>query len=107
MVQTLAISYRVQDEAALRRFLEQHQFIAPLLDGAHERIATYFPGSQPTLELSRDPETSTLDEQLVIQIDTMLSPADALVQLGRFDRDWWLDKMSQAQGKMIVNVECL
>ncbi|HEX9987715.1 MAG TPA: hypothetical protein VGE45_04455 [Chloroflexia bacterium] len=89
----------------VRHFLERQAFLVPILNEALLQIAEYFPQAQVVLDLSSDAEGSPSDEQLLLLIGTNLSSDVALVQLKCFDRDWWLDKVDQAQGKLIINVE--
>jgi hypothetical protein len=92
-------------QGEVRHFLERHAFLVPILDEAQIHIAEYFPQAQIVFELSPDAEVSPLDEQLLVHIGTSLPLDVALAQLKSFDRDWWLDKIDQAQGKIIINLE--
>ena len=94
-------------QVEVRHFLERHAFLVPVLDEAYLRIAQYFPQAQTALKLSSDADASSLDEQLVLIIGTNLSLDVALAQLKCFDRDWWRDKVDQAQGKLIINLELI
>jgi hypothetical protein len=86
-------------------FLGRHAFLVPILDEAQTHITEYFPQAQVALELSSDAEGSPSDEQLVVLICTTLTPDVALAQLKCFDRDWWLDRVDQSQGKITINLE--
>lgn len=92
-------------QGEVRSFLERHAFLVPILDEAHLQIAHYFPQAQITLELSSDADASALDDQLLLLIGTTLTSDVALAQLRYFDRDWWLDKVDQSQGKLTINLE--
>ncbi len=97
----------IQDTQQTEQFLNEHSYLLPLLDDARSHIARYFPHAPRTLELSTDPEAGTSDEQLVVHIGIDTSPADALTQLRQFDLDWWLNRVEQAKGKMIINLDLL
>ncbi len=88
-------------------FLERHAFLVPILDEAQVQLARYFPQAQIALELSSDAEGHPSDEQLVLLVGTILPAAVALAQLKCFDREWWLDKVDQAQGKITINLRLL
>jgi hypothetical protein len=95
----------MSDETCVRHFLEAHPYLPPLLDEAHPYIARCFPNASLTLRVEGDPETGPLADQLVVRIGITSGPEAALAHLKRFDSEWWLDKVAQAQGKLVINLE--
>lgn len=87
-----------------RNFLEMNPFLAPLLEEAYTNIRKYFPYSEIFLEVVSDPETVD-EEQLVVFIAVDQNPDEASQALSRFDEDWWLVAMEQAQDKLCVTLE--
>ena len=85
-------------------FLNEHSFLSTVLRDARDWLERYFPSNALTLELISDPEAED-DRQLVLSVVSDLSPAESLERLDHFDRNWWLDAMSGAHGKLCINLE--
>ena len=105
VVEADAVGYAVPETPSARRFLDENPYLVPLLDEAKARILDYFPDPEITLSVESDNEVNIQGEQLAMLIGTTLSPEDALEKLKRLDKDWWLDKVAQARGKLVINVE--
>jgi len=106
-IQLLEGLYIFRQPAEVRRFIEERQFLISLLEEAYTKIEKYFgPYPQVFLEVISDPE-ATDDRQLFAFIGTHLSPDKALDTLERFDEEWWLDVLDQAQGKLCIDIEFL
>lgn len=106
-VQMLEELYVFRRRMEVLRFLDVHPFLVPLLLEAYAKIGRYFePYHEVFLEVISDPE-ATNDRQLFAFIGTRLSPDQALDSLERFDEEWWLDVLDQAQGKLCIDVEFL
>lgn len=45
------------------------------------------------------------DRQLVLFVVLQLTPAEAFAKLQRFDNEWWLDAMDEAQGHLCISLE--
>lgn len=95
-------TFRNRDEVS--RFIEEHPFLVSLLSEAHNKITTHFPHSRVFAEVMSEPD-ETDGSELVVSVATNLAPAEALDRLGQFDKDWWLDALEQAQGKLCINME--
>jgi hypothetical protein len=94
----------VRRPAELRRYLKKHPFLVPLLQEIRGKLHEYFPDCPASLAVVTDPEEAG-SEQMVVSVATSLAPHDAVGRLGQFDRDWWLDNVRRAQGKICVDVE--
>lgn len=94
--------YTVRNEAEVSNFVKANGFLPSVLSDGYQQIARYFSDSKPTLALKTDPEDGY--QQLVISVPTRLTPAAALSQLEQFDKDWWLDALRRAQGKVCINL---
>lgn len=106
-VQVLEQLYVFRKRMEVLRFLDVHPFLVPLLLEAYTKIGKYFgPYPQVFLEVISDPE-ATDDRQLFAFIGTRLSPDEALDGLERFDEEWWLDTLDEAQGELCIDVEFL
>src|SRR5712692_9581445 len=67
--------YILRNDSEVRRFINQHQFLEPLLREVHARVQNYFPGSPLFLEVFTDPEDQG-EQELVASVSTGLpSPA--------------------------------
>ncbi len=96
--------YTLRGREEVLRFIESHPFLLPLLLEAYNEIGNHFPRSQVFLEVATDPE-AIVEDQLVLFVATDLPPDEAVDTLERFDRDWWLNALDQAQGKLCIDVE--
>jgi hypothetical protein len=56
------------------------------------------------LEVIADPDSMD-DQQLVLFVVLQLTPAEAFAKLQRFDNEWWLDAMDEAQGHLCISLE--
>ncbi len=103
-VRALERLYIFKERLEVLDFVNLHPFLAPLLFEAVGRIDQFFPEPQLSLEVVSDfefPDSS----QLVLSIETILSPDEALKRLDRFDDDWWLDAAREAEGRLCIDVE--
>lgn len=96
--------YSLRTPLQVRRFLGEHPFLAPLLVAAYDVTIRYFTPLSLALELIADPD-STDDEQLVLFVALQLTPPEAFAKLERFDNEWWLDAMDEAQGHLCISLE--
>jgi hypothetical protein len=84
-------------------FLEKYPSLISLLPEIRRKLRDYFPDSPVSLDVAADPDEADR-EQLVVAVATHLTPSDAVGRLGQFDRDWWLDNLDRAQGRVCVDV---
>ena len=96
--------YSLREPGDVRRFLSGHPFLVPLLIEARDRIKIYFIPQQLVLEVIAEPESSD-DLQLVLFVVVDTESAEAFANLQRFDNDWWIDAMDEAQGKLCISLE--
>lgn len=88
----------------VRRFLSEHAFLIPLLDAAYDMTTRYFAPLSLALEVIADPDSMD-DQQLVLFVVLQGTPAEAFAKLQRFDNEWWLDAMDEAQGRLCISLE--
>jgi hypothetical protein len=91
-------------QEAVVAFLKRNDSLLPLLFEASKEIRKYFPESCLFLELISDPDGEDPD-QLFAYISTDLPPREARPKLKALDRDWWLDAVGRAQGKLCISLE--
>lgn len=104
-VEWLASVYQFRDRGSVTAFLEQNQFLAPLLVEAYTRIREHFGGNaRIALEVFTDPE-SQQDQEAFALVLTDLSPTEAAARLDRLDEEWWFDASHQARCKLNLDVE--
>lgn len=96
--------YSFRQRIQVKRFLSGHAFLVPLLDAAYDITTRYFAPMSLALEVIADPD-STDDQQLVLFVVLQGTPAEAFAKLQRFDNEWWLDAMDEAQGHLCISLE--
>jgi hypothetical protein len=96
--------YRLRKPMQVKRFLSDHAFLLPILVAAHDPIKSCFAPLHLALEVIAEPE-SIDDQQLVLFVVVQLTPAEAFARLQRFDNEWWLDVMDEAQGSLCISLE--
>jgi hypothetical protein len=96
--------YSLRKPIQVRKFLSEHAFLVPLLVAAHDVTTRYFAPLSLVLDVIADPETID-DQQLVLFVAVQLKPAEAFTRLQRFDDEWWLDAMDDAQGHLCISLE--
>ena len=93
-------------ENAILRFLQEHDFLQPILLEAKDRIIPIF-GSDVKLclELEHDPEEGW--DELFIVIKSKCSAEEAVRLEKRLMDEWFLDRMMHTEGKLNVTEEPL
>ena len=89
--------YTWREKIEVLEFLENYQFLIPILLEAPDKICHYFPEAQLFLECVTDPEGID-DDMLELAICMNLDPDEAVDKLNKFQDDWWLnlsDKIRQ------------
>lgn len=92
------------ERTGILRILERHPFLVSLLVEVYSAIEEYFPRSSVYLTVATDPEEWDTD-RLVAFIATGLDPDSALDTLSTFDKEWWLNSLKRAQGKLCITLE--
>lgn len=105
-IRRLEARYSFEDEPAVLHFLGEYPTLVPLLLEAYEQVSTYFPDSIVVLRVLADPVAGDDEnQQLMLCIQTALTPAQALAHLSRFDDGWWLDAVPRAARKLGTMLE--
>jgi hypothetical protein len=92
--------------AQVQAFLDENPFLMPLLPEIRRKLRDYFPDSPVSLMVASDPdEAGRL--QLIVAVIIDLLPGAAIDRLGEFDRDWWLENLDRARGKVCIDFEYL
>lgn len=100
----ISASFVLREPQLVNSFLKKNMFLFPLLVEASREIKTYFPHSRLYLQLMSDPDGVDPD-QLVLYISTDLPPKEARPKLKAFYREWWVDTLGRAQGKLCISLE--
>jgi len=92
---TLVSFYSVSTPIAVADFLNEHKQLPKLLFSAFPRIKSFW-GAQvkPELEVVDDPEGGF--PIMTVRVTSTLP--DAYKALDRFDEEWWLDHIAEAEG---------
>lgn len=100
------VTFRNKD--SIIAFFEQYPEITTKLFEARENILKFFPNHSFALELMADLENENEDDsQLILYIQTTLSPDEAIERLDKFDDEWWLDVDIAVQEKVCLTLEYL
>ena len=101
--------YAITDYPGVRRFLEEHAFLPPLIIEVSDDISAHFPGARRILHVVHDPdeENPSAAETLVIYIATELDPAQALHQFDALEHAWWSRSRARDRGKLSLNLTFL
>jgi hypothetical protein len=92
---TLAAFYSVESPIAVEKFLQNHTQLVALLFSAFPRLkSTWGAEIKPELTLLEDPEGG----YPVLMVRLISNRADAYEALDRFDDEWWLDHIRDAEG---------
>jgi len=89
--------YKLRRANEIRDFLNDNNYLIPLVSDAYSNLQKYFPGSAVFMEVERG--------DLVISVVTELSPEEATSKLYQFDEDWWLDACIDSRARMCITVE--
>lgn len=103
---TIEELYDLRSSQEVHRFLQIHSYLVFLLIEVYEKLLVYFAPlfAKPILEVITDPESEN-DQDLFVLVPTQDSPAEALARLDRLDREWWLDVLHRARGKVTIDIE--
>lgn len=98
----------IQQESEVKQFVADHPYILGLLLEAVVNIKEFFPSPQLCLEILRaldDADDQIGDDQLVLAIYTDLPPIEAQSRLEALDKNWWLNSISKAKGKLCITLD--
>jgi hypothetical protein len=93
--------FTLRDRSSVLDFLSAYPALANVLVETFFKIKEYFPTATLWLEVSTDPD-EPYNTQLLVSVTTDLSTEEADTHLQQFDKDWWLDEMVHAQGKLCI-----
>lgn len=103
-IERLRKLYEFKDRMAVEGFLRENPFLFDLLENAHDKIQEYFDFDTPmALDVIREPDAKS-SGRLFVLILTTLRPKEALAHLDELDRDWWLDVLPAARGKLTIDI---
>jgi hypothetical protein len=89
-IESLEKLYNLRGKTEILQFLENYDFLIPVLLEAPDKICHYFPDTQLFLECVTDPEGID-DDMLELAISMNLDPDEAVDKLNKFQDDWWLN----------------
>jgi hypothetical protein len=97
------VLYTIIHEEDVRRFLENNEFLIPLVFSTFLNIKKYFSCSKVTLDVETDYEYPS-HRELAAHVVTSLSLEEALQQLEEFDDHWWLLVAKKVKSKLYVDL---
>ncbi len=97
MMATYNSMYQLRKPSEIRVFLEDNDFLDPIIADANRRLQKYFPNSTIFMEVDQG--------ELVISVGTSLSPEEADERLNKFDEDWWIDEFINSKARLCITVE--
>lgn len=103
----LGRDYQLDDEEDILAFLERYPAVAPLLFDIRSNIRRFFGEDSVRLGMFHDPEWPEDDAELIVNIQTRMSPTEALDRLHQFDDEWWIKKLSESRAPLIVSLNLI
>lgn len=104
-ISSLRKRYEFRNDATVEDYLEENPSLRNLLIEAHNKIREYFGSDTPVaLDVLREPDAKN-GGRLFVLILTTLRPKEALSRLDELDRGWWLGALSQARGKVTIDID--
>lgn len=104
----IEVMYEIPEEHKenIRAFLEEHEYLSPILEEAKGKIASVF-GKDVylCLELHSDPEEAW--NELFIVIGSEYSAAEAFRLENKLAEEWFLDRMEDTKGRLNIVEEPL
>jgi hypothetical protein len=87
-------------------YLQDHiQLVSLLLDALCATKKIFGDKATPVLEVVTFHDSETADKKLYLLLKTSLLATQAGELLDRFDDEWWLDHMHNADGKLSIALE--
>jgi hypothetical protein len=88
-------------------FLERYPAVAPLLHEVRSNIRRFFGEVQVRLDMSYDLEWPEEGPELFANIQTALSPMEALDRLHKFDDEWWIERLLETKAPLVVSLHLI
>lgn len=105
LIGKLSRLYKFRDAPAVEEFVRKNENLTELLEEAHKKIGEYF-GIDVSLELDVLRESDAKSSgRLFVLILTTLRPKEAVSRLDELDRDWWLNALPAAKGKVTIDID--
>ncbi len=98
--------YSIKEFQVVDFFLNHYPFLVQILIEAYDALRKFFPEDKLRLEYRIDPEVSD-DEKLLLYVETRAPVEETLEQLDEFEEEWWIDNLSRADNKLLIDVEFL
>lgn len=98
-----AYNLEMRDPEVVTEFLEENQYLLPVIDEACEKLVEYF-GMETSLVLKLVYPKDGGRSELFLYVQTNLPVSEARRTLDRFDEEWWLDEMPRSQFRMVVTL---
>ena len=97
MMSTFDNMYKLRRPDEIRTFLEDNDFLSPLISEAYWKLQNHFPNSSIFMQVDNN--------ELVISVGTGLSPEEADEKLHNFDEEWWIDASENSNARLCITVE--
>ena len=108
-IRKLADALRVEPRELAAERMDREQLLredaalAALVEEAKSRLRGFIPDARFRTRLESDPDYGG-DEQVVLGVSTDLPEEEALAALRRFDREWWVQEVTRAGGRLCVDL---
>ena len=107
VMSALARDFEMNGEEEILAFLERYPAVLPLLPEIRSKIRSFFGEDAVRLEVFVDPEWEEAPPELFAVIRTKLGPRLALERVHRFDREWWLQRLTEANVPVVVSFDLI
>ena len=104
-IDSLKGKYEISDSDEIKALLSKNRFLISLLEEIPGKIYQYFGSNQKlALQVIHEPDFPE-DSELWILVLTELPAKEARPIMNRFDKDWWLKNLHQANCKLNIGIE--
>ncbi len=90
-------------DAGAARILQSKPQLVDVVNEAVSQLRTHIQDGRFSLALLSDPDYGE-DEQLILLIATDMEESEALASLQRFDREWWVHHVRDAEGLLCIDL---
>lgn len=97
------MKFQYHDKNAVRKFVNQHPSLVPVLEEARNRIGEFFNDAKISLEVNSSPDE--FDEKLLILVRTGMSREDTIPIIDRLRASWLRKKSKEVRQLIFVMVE--
>ena len=101
----VAAAYAIRNRERVMNVVRSYPALAAILREVPAAVHAAFGSHCPLVLDARCFGVSPTDDELEVSIETPPGVVDALARLHDFDEAWWLDRVPEASGKLVITIE--